>query len=174
MVIRVSEIPEEGLRIEGVEAFPEPFLDSSWILEALSLIVEKDGEEVLVHGRTAARVPQVCGRCLEGFSFPVVAEVGSRFVPRPSGRRDEERELSSGDLELDYYADDLLDLDRLIQTEAMLGLPMKPLCREECRGLCPVCGTNRNSNPCACAVQFPDPRLATLKTLAERLSSRSP
>ena len=172
MVIRVSEIPAEGLWVEGVEAFPHPFPEASWTLDAISLFVEKDGEEVLVRGRLAAGVPQTCARCLEAFTFRVVAEVGTRFAPRPMGRRDDEPELTADDLELDFYAEDLLDLDRLIHTETMLGLPMKPLCRDECRGLCPVCGGNRNSNPCACEVRLPDPRLAALKTLAERLSSR--
>lgn len=170
MVIRVSEIPEEGLRIEGVEAFPHPFMDPSWILEALSLFVEKAGEEVLVRGRLAARIPQLCGRCLEAFTVQVRAEVDTRFLPRLPGNRDEELELTSDDLELDFYENDLLELDRLLQTEAMLGLPMKPLCREECRGLCPVCGGNRNTHPCACEVRPPDPRLAVLKELAERIS----
>lgn len=172
MVIRVSEIPEEGLRIEGMEAFPHPFVESSWTLEALSLFVEKDRDEVLVAGRLAARVPQVCGRCLEAFAFRLKAEVNTRFAPRPVWRRDEEVELTPEDLELDFYDEGLLDLDRLIQTEAMLGLPMKPLCREGCRGLCPVCGGNRNMNPCGCEAPLPDPRLAALKTLAERISLR--
>jgi len=80
--------------------------------------------------------------------------------------------LTPDDLELDFYDEGLLDLDRLIQTEAMLGLPMKPLCREGCRGLCPVCGGNRNVTPCDCEARRPDPRLAVLKSLAERMSSR--
>ncbi len=172
MVIRVSEIPDEGLQIEGVEAFRNPFTEASWTLEALSLFVEKTGEEVLVQGHLAALIPQVCGRCLEAFTFRAMAEVDTRFAPRPPAARDQKVELTPDDLELDFYDNDLLDLNRLIQTEAMLGLPMKPLCRDECRGLCLVCGGNRNSNPCACEVRLPDPRLAVLKTLAERISSR--
>ena len=172
MVIRVSEIPDEGFRLEGVEAFPQPFADASWTLECLSLFLEKDGDDVLVRGRLAARAPQVCGRCLEAFSFHVATEVDTRFAPRPAWRRDEEVELTADDLELDFYDEGLLDLDRLIQTEAMLGLPMKPLCHEGCLGLCPVCGGNRNVTRCTCEAQRPDPRLAVLKTLAERMSSR--
>jgi len=172
MMIRVSEIPAGGLRIEGVEAFPHPLVEPSWTLEALSLFLEKVGEEVLVRGHLAALIPQVCGRCLEAFTFAVSAEVDTRFLPRPPGGRDEEVELTPDDLELDFYDNDLLDLDRLIQTEAMLGLPMKPLCHEECRGLCPVCGGNRNRNPCACEVRLPDPRLAVLKALAGRIAPR--
>ncbi len=172
MIIRVSEIAEEGLRIEGTKAFPHPFLDSSWRLDALSLFLEKDGDEVLVGGHLVALIPQLCGRCLETFTYRVVAEVDTRFAPRPSRMRDEKVELTADDLEVDFYDQDLLDLNQLIQTEAMLGLPMKPLCHASCRGLCPVCGGNRNTNPCACEVRLADPRLAPLKSLAERFSSR--
>lgn len=172
MVIRVADIPADGLRMEGVEAFPHPFTDSSWTLEAVSLFLEKDEDEVFVSGHLAARVPQVCGRCLEAFTVRVVADVNTGFVPQPAVQPDEKTELTPDDLELDFYTGGLLDLDRLIQSETLLGLPMKPLCREECRGLCPICGGNRNSHSCACEMRFPDPRLAVLKTLAERLSSR--
>jgi uncharacterized protein len=167
MNIKVSEIPEEGLSIEGVAEFPHPFQDAAWTLESVSLLVEKDGSDVLVRGRMRARVPQTCGRCLEPFPFAVLAQVDTRFCPRPA--RGEEVELTPDDLEVDFYAADLLDVDRLLQTETELGLPMKPLCRPDCRGLCAVCGGNRNVAPCTCEVRQPDPRLAALKELADRL-----
>jgi uncharacterized protein len=172
MNIKVSEIPEEGRSIEGVAEFPHPFQDAAWILQDLSLLVEKDGSDVLVRGRMRARAPQTCGRCLEPFPFEVVAQVDTRYRPRPA--RGEEVELSPDDLEVDFYVDDLLDVDRLLQTETELGLAMKPLCRPDCRGLCAVCGGNRNVTPCACEVRSPDPRPAALKDLAERLSTRVP
>jgi uncharacterized protein len=53
----------------------------------------------------------------------------------------------------------------VVETETTLALPMKPLCRDDCRGLCPVCGGNRNLVACACAQRTPDPRLAVLKDL---------
>ena len=64
MIIKVSEIPEEGLRFEGPQAFPEPFQDRSWRLEDVELGVEKDGDTVFVTGHLRSRVPQVCSRCL--------------------------------------------------------------------------------------------------------------
>ena len=170
MVIRVSEIPDEGLDVEGVEQFPQPFQDPAWTLMALSLLIEKDGADVLVSGRLRARLPQTCSRCLESFPFDLAAQVDTRYCPAPG--RGEEVELTRDDLEVDFYSDDLLDLNRLIQTETELGLPMKPLCRAGCRGLCPVCGGNRNLTACACEVRAPDPRLAALKDLAERLFSK--
>ena len=169
MAIRVSEISEEGLRFEGPEAFPTPFQDRAWRLESVELGVEKDGDVVFVRGRVRSRVPQVCSRCLESYEATVDADVDTRLVPSPAVRG-EERELGRDDLETDVYDHDEVDLNALIETETTLGLPMKPLCREGCRGLCPTCGTNRNTAPCACT-PAPDPRWSPLKGLADRLST---
>jgi len=168
MVIKVSEIPEEGLRLEGLQAFPTPFQDPAWRLEDLLLAVEKDGDVVFVHGRVQSRVPQVCSRCLEPYEAQVDANVETRLVPAPVSRG-EERELGRDDLETDVYDHDQIDVNALLETETTLGLPMKPLCSEGCRGLCPTCGANRNTTQCACGPAA-DPRWAPLKGLADRLS----
>src|SRR5262250_3054088 len=168
MIIKVSEIPEEGLRFEGPQAFPEPFQDRSWRLEDVELGVEKDGDTVFITGHLHSRVPQVCSRCLESYEATVDADVDTRLVPAPAARG-EERELGADDLESDVYDHDQIDLDALLETEAALGLPMKPLCRDDCKGLCPSCGANRNAVACSCAPATGDPRWAALKTLADRL-----
>lgn len=167
MLIRVAEIPDEGLRIEGPEAFDHPFQDRSWTLDDVSLLLEKEEDAVFVRGRLSATVPQHCGRCLESYAVTVEPEVDARFVPSPSGRG-EEHELAADDLETDVYANGALDLNALLETETTLALPMKPLCREDCRGLCPVCGGNRNTTACACEDHVPDPRWAPLKAWADR------
>ena len=169
MIIRVAEIPEEGLQIEGPGAFPHPFQDATWTLDDLSLTVEKDGEAVLVKGRLLARVPEHCGRCLEPYTVTVTPQVDARFIPNPRGRG-EELELHADDLETDVYDNGVVDLTALLETETTLLLPMKPLCREDCRGLCPICGGNRNVTDCHCEVSVADPRWAPLKAWAERLS----
>jgi uncharacterized protein len=169
MIIRVAEIPEEGLQIEGPGAFPHPFQDASWSLHDLSLTVEKDGEAVLVRGVLVASVPQHCGRCLEPYAVTVRPEVDARFVPGPQ-RRGEEVELGADDLETDVYDHGVVDLTALLETETTLLLPMKPLCRETCRGLCPICGGNKNVSDCHCEVSVDDPRWAPLKSWAARLS----
>jgi uncharacterized protein len=169
MLIRVDEIPEEGLQVEGVEAFPHPFQDPAWKLDDVSLLVEKEGDAVFVRGRLAARVPLLCGRCLEPYTVAVQAQVDARFLPNPRVRG-EERELGADDLETDVYDNGVLDLNTLLETETSLGLPMKPLCREGCRGLCPICGGNRNVTACACEERAPDARWAPLKAWTERQS----
>ena len=169
MVIRVSEIPDEGLRLEGPEAFPQPFQDRTWHLEDVELAVEKDGDVVLVHGRLRSRVPQICSRCLEAYEETVESAVDTRLVPAPAARG-EERELGIDDLETDVYDHDQIDLNALLETETTLRLAMKPLCRDGCRGLCPTCGANRNAVSCTCGPAA-DPRWSPLKNLADRLST---
>lgn len=167
MIIRISELPPDGLTVRDAAAFGAPFADPTWRLGAIDLHVRQDGVDVVVDGRVEATVPQVCGRCTEPFPVEVRVTVASRFVPRP-GTADAV-ELSEDDLETDVYANDQLDLAALVETETTLALPMKPLCRDDCRGLCPVCGGNRNVTACACHERKPDPRLAVLKDLAARV-----
>ena len=93
--------------------------------------------------------------------------VDARFVPLPA-TRGEERELGAGELETDVYQHGTLDLTALLETETTLALPMKPLCRDGCRGLCPVCGSNRNATDCACETPAPASRWPALKDWAGR------
>ena len=166
MIIRVSELPDDGLSIDETVFAASPYADASWQLDRLHLQIDKDGDEVDVRGEVHASVPQMCGRCAEGFTAPVTADLDVRFAPKPP--RVDGAELGRDDLDVDFYVDDRIDLDRVIENETTLAIPMKPLCDPGCRGLCPVCGVNRNITPCACAERAPDPRLAVLKTLATR------
>jgi len=169
MIIRVSELEEQGLRIDDVAALGAVFADPSWRLESVVLDIQPDGTEVLVQGRLKATVDQTCGRCLEAFAARVDAPVDVRILPKPAGH--DSVELGADDLDTDFYDNDELDVARVVVNEATLALPMKPLCREDCRGLCPTCGANRNTAPCTCDPRPPDPRLAALRDLATRLTN---
>jgi len=98
----------------------------------------------------------------------ITVPVDACYLPRPAVADD--AELGADDLDLDFYDNDELNLNSLIETETTLALPMKPLCRPECRGLCPVCGVNRNTTACSCETRAPDPRLAALRDIASRLN----
>jgi uncharacterized protein len=168
MIIRVSEIPDDGLVVGNPGELVAPFADRSWRLEGIRLHVVRDGQDVVVTGELAASVPLTCSRCLEEFRAEVRPAVDARFVPRPAPAH--AVELGADDLDLDFYENDELNLDLLVETETTLALPMKPLCRPECRGLCPVCGGNRNHTPCTCDTRASDPRLAALRNLSARLN----
>jgi DUF177 domain-containing protein len=167
MIVRVADLEDHGLRIDDVAAVGAPYSDPAWHLDRLNLAMELDGREVIVHGRIAATVPQTCGRCLEAFGAPVETDLDLRLAPRTASA--DSVELGQDDLDVDFYDGDQIDVGALIETETTLALPMKPLCRDDCRGLCPVCGGNRNVRACACAARPPDPRLAALRELAARL-----
>jgi uncharacterized protein len=163
MIVRVSEIPEEGLRIVSPGDVGPVFTDEGWSLDDVGLLIERRSDEVAVSGHYEATARLQCSRCLEPLVTRVGPEVDLHLMPSPSAR--EEVELSSDDLEVDFYQGDTLDVAGLLRSETLLALPMKPLCRADCRGLCPVCGGNRNVTPCACEVRTVDPRLASLQAL---------
>jgi DUF177 domain-containing protein len=167
MIIRVSELTRDGLAVHDGGPFASAFDDRGWRLDTVSLQVEPDGKDVLVQGEIEATVPQECGRCLETFPARVKAYVDLTVSPRPASG--DSLELGADDLDIDFYVNDELDLTSLVVNETSLALPMKPLCRDDCRGLCPVCGGNRNLVPCECHEPHPDPRLSVLKTLSTRL-----
>ena len=163
MIIRVSELEAEGLSVDDVGQVASVFSDRSWRMDQVHIQVQPDGADVRVHGRLSATVPQTCGRCLEVFPARVDARVDVRVVPRPATA--DSVELGADDLDVDFYQDDQLDLGRVLETETTLALPMRALCREDCRGLCATCGANRNVTGCRCEPRGIDPRLAPLEAL---------
>jgi len=167
MIIQISELPSEGVSFDDVAQFRSAFGDQTWRLDAVHLTVTPDGSDVNVEGQLEATVPQSCGRCLESFAEKLSARIDMHLTPRPATGGDS-NELGQDDLDVDFYVNDQLDLDRLIEAETTLALPMKPLCRTDCRGLCPVCGANRNVIACQCDARQSDPRLAALKQFGTR------
>ena len=97
--------------------------------------------------------------------MPVDAQFDLRFLPAVEMAADEEREVQEDDLDTSYYRDHQIDLNELLREQFYLALPMKPLCRDDCKGLCPQCGTNWNTGVCTCTSGWEDPRLAALKGL---------
>ena len=132
----------------------------------LELDVHKDGEAYRVTGRVTTRLQLECGRCLEPYEIPVDSAFELRYIPHvePSAEG-EEREVAEDDLTTAFYKEDSIDLGELMHEQFVLALPMKPLCSEGCKGLCPHCGTNLNKGICECKPVWTDPRLATLEGL---------
>ena len=137
------------------------------ILEPVQVDVQihRDRERFRLVGTVRTRLALSCGRCLEPFALPIDSELDLRYLPVESEGGAEDREVSDDDLDAGVYRDGQIDLNELLRGQFYLALPMKPLCREDCAGLCPLCGTNRNTEACACAPQWEDPRLAPLKGL---------
>jgi uncharacterized protein len=125
----------------------------------------KDKDEYHLIGSTATRLRLNCGRCLESLEIPVALEFDLLYVPDRLNRGEGEVAIGPDDLSTAYYRDGIIDLGQLLKEQIYLALPMKPLCAETCRGLCPECGTNLNTSTCSCAPRWSDPRLEALKTM---------
>ena len=135
----------------------------------VSLDVQKLGSEAFgVSGRAQTRVEVSCSRCLESFEVPIDTTFDLRYVPVVENTGGGEQEVGEDDLATAYYREGMLDVTDLVREQFVLALPMKPLCTEDCRGLCPECGTNLNKSQCDCAPRWEDPRLAGLKSLLTR------
>jgi uncharacterized protein len=131
----------------------------------LDMEVHKDKDRFRLSGTTSTELELPCSRCLEPFRLPVEAPFDQRFLPASALDAEGEREVQDEDVDISYYRDDQIDLNELLREQFYLALPMKPLCRDDCRGLCAQCGTNLNAGTCACVTDWEDPRLAPLKGL---------
>jgi uncharacterized protein len=114
--------------------------------------LSKSGQDLLFRGRIRGMIRLECARCLESFLKSIDLPVGSewRMVSTPSRTSGMEEGLRLEELETGLVKEGVLDLTDRILDEVILTIPIRPLCRETCLGLCPVCGENRNINPCDC------------------------
>lgn len=129
-----------------------------------SVTLKRIRQTLYLEGDLRTQAETVCSRCLEAARLPISASF--KYVLSPAQEEHpEEQELSPEDLDFVCYQDDLIDLDPLIIEQIMLQIPMKVLCSEDCRGLCPHCGANLNQRVCHCHDEHMDIRLAILKKL---------
>ena len=139
------------------------------------LVEEHEGRKVVqdirVVGGFATRIAVRCARCLE----PVASDLKSSFdlLYRPRGieGRGPDTSISEAETEISFYSGDGLLLEDVLKEQVLLAVPLKALCREDCQGLCPGCGINRNRERCDCAPPAGDERWAELGKIRERLKS---
>jgi uncharacterized protein len=162
---------EPGVIDLGVEARQTDVLKTSGRAQ---LVKEHHGKHLLlkdirIAGDFATKVEVTCARCLE----PVIQDVARTFdlLYRPQGSDAGKEELSvtAAEAEVGYYRGEGLQLEDVLREQVLLALPLKAICREDCKGLCPHCGKNLNQELCNCAEPMEDPRWSALKDLREKL-----
>jgi uncharacterized protein len=132
---------------------------------SLAFDIHKDKDKFHLVGRVKTTLEMSCGRCLEPFTLDVDAPFDLRYQPHAENKGVGEREIEADDMDTAFYENDQIDLGQLMQEQFYLALPMKPLCQDDCKGLCPNCGTNLNKATCDCDTHWDDPRLAGLRAL---------
>ena len=134
--------------------------------------ISLSGERVSVAGRLEADLELTCCRCLNHFAKCFQKNFKLEYWPDPEvGTEGDEFALSYQDLVVGFYRNDELDLSAVICEQILLEIPMKPVCREACKGLCDQCGADLNSSDCKCERSRLDPRLAALWELKKRLGT---
>jgi uncharacterized protein len=131
----------------------------------LEATIAKDKAKVRIVGHASTMLELACSRCLDGYAVPVDARFDLLYLPAAESRGEEEVEVREEDINTAFYKEGVIDLSELLHEQLYLMLPMKPLCRDNCQGLCPVCGVNWNVTTCSCETRWEDPRFASLKAL---------
>jgi len=129
----------------------------------LDATAELLGTEIRIRGHLATRLEASCDRCLGNVEIPVGSDFDLFYRPMESIAKEEEIEVPTGEMEIGFYSGDGIELADVATEQVILSVPMKVFCGAECRGLCPVCGANRNLTDCACAPPLQDSPFASLK-----------
>ncbi len=122
---------------------------------------------IRIDGSLHTRLELVCARCLETVLEEVSRDFDLYYRPMVSIAREEEVHLKTDDTEIGFFEGDGLFLADVLAEQVILTLPMKVICRSDCRGLCPHCGANLNSEECRCETHAGDPRMAPLARLKQ-------
>ena len=175
MIFVIERIHEEGLDFEILEPKERFNIDSPDCVLAEDVKIqgalERTGQEILCKGSLETGLSVTCTRCLSVFSFVVKSQLKVIFIPmNENNKLAHEVELSELDVEQEFYEEGRIDLSGPARDLILLSMPQVILCRQNCEGLCPECGTNLNVNKCDCKNEGSyDPRLAVLQQLKDKL-----
>lgn len=178
MQIRVTDLPAEGVQVTdridprqlpGLVALEE---NDTCVFKGpltVRLRVIPNAGMFQAEGHIRGTASLTCSRCLALADTPLNNAFMLSFARTIPGddtdSRSETHELQAEELGVVLFEGDDIDFRDVLQEQVIMAIPMQPLCRTDCRGLCVRCGTNLNDGSCGCTGEDIDPRLAILKTL---------
>lgn len=176
MRIRVDEIPESGRTLrfhwdqEKMAEFVPP--DDPFGLKLLhpvnvALTINRHRGHLRITGKIEGAIEVVCHRCLTAFEYPLNEDVDIYLVEEEQAPRDEEKELELEELAYEFFDGEVIEIDQLVAEQIFLALPVKVLCSEDCKGICPGCGATLNNEVCGCKAGgkgSPFEKLASIKS----------
>lgn len=172
LLLDISQMREARGRVDrsyGPDVIP-PDADVYRVVDPVVLAAEiqRDRDQFHLSGTVSTAVELTCCRCLERYRLPVRESFDVLYLPQAHAPGGEETEVEDDDLTTAYYREHVIDLGQLMQEQFYLAVPVKPLCQDDCRGLCPLCGTNLNQGGCSCTQSWEDPRLTGLRRLLKK------
>jgi uncharacterized protein len=123
-------------------------------------------DEIRVQGHLEGAFAGECDRCLEPVAIPVDCDFDLLYVPDLETESGDEIQIDEKESEVGFYQGDGLELADIVREQVLLSLPARRLCSEGCKGLCAVCGQNRNIKDCQCRLTQSDERWAALKSIS--------
>ena len=165
MIVDLDRIPEKGLEVSK-----EFEVDNDELVEENSVFLKpvhaefklkKIGEEIFIKGKISTALSFICSRCLCPFEYVVDSNFDLIYLPEELDDADES--LDKEDLDRFFYHSRKIDLKDVILEQLNLTFPLRPLCSEDCQGICPVCGKIIKTGECSCITENLDSRLEKLK-----------
>ena len=133
----------------------------------IATLLDREGRRAIrVRGRIQASIAHSCDRCLADLRQEFDDSFDLYFYPMESIEEGGEASIGREEIEIGFYEGDGIGLVEVVREQVLLWLPVRSLCSSSCRGICPVCGANRNRTECACRNAFVDPRWNALRDLA--------
>jgi uncharacterized protein len=154
MIIKLYDI-RESLSVKGSfdgAKFKRPEDSDISFLSPVEyeITVQKAGDSVWLRGPVRGRLSLACSRCLDQFAYSVSSRLDIELLPREKAPASPEVELKTEETNVYYFEGEEIDIDPYVFEEVMLNMPIKPLCSEACKGICPTCGKNLNVEECRC------------------------
>ena len=172
MFLRVKELELRKIRFDetyqpGRIDFAGEDLEQSsplHIAGSAEVVARSDGE-VRVQGKYTVEMAAECDRCLGRARFPLDQSFDLFYCPMTRIAREEEVAIDEGEAEIGFYAPGGIELEDILREQVLLALPMRRVCSDACKGICPVCGGNRNETECDCRVKNSDDRWGAFRNL---------
>ncbi len=162
MIVFVEEIPGTGLNLNEVfDVDTDDIVEKSRFITPVSAeirIIKKE-DKVVVQGKVNTVIEVECSRCLTFYPEKIESSFDLILYPEEDYEFNEDTELTDDDINTIFFKEGIIDIDSIIIDQINLSIPYKPLCSEECKGLCPVCGKNLNEGLCGCEIKKTDPRV---------------
>jgi uncharacterized protein len=127
-------------------------------------------QDIRLKGKLETELGVACARCLEPVDLPVQRSFDLLYRPLGTDAGRKELSVTDAEAEIGYYSGEGLLLEDALREQVLLAVPLKSLCRENCKGLCPHCGKNLNEDVCSCADDLEDPRWGALKEIRTKLT----
>jgi uncharacterized protein len=153
MIINVNKISDSGYALNDTVNIDNSQLleDESFFLEDIDyqIFFSRQNQRIQAQGKIRTAISLVCVRCLEQFDFKINSRFDIILFPKEMV---DQRSTALEDEELEYifYENDQIDLEKILIEQVNLFIPFKPICKADCKGICPSCGANLNQGPCAC------------------------